>query len=935
MDKQPPTASSRRSVASFRTTQTYTPNISRESSPYFCTPTQGLKSIRSNPSRATYLTITPQASSPVEITSTTEPTSSYDYDDTSSQSTQTPQEPSQYSFVSRPGTSQTSRTTRLSLPDSENHKIVCALSEARGVTPSVGMASINSSTGEVILSQISDSKFFTRTIHKLQILEPSIILIVASSCPPNPKSRLYSHVEENMPGIKIAPFDRRYWSEMEGIDRIDACAFREDAAAIKVALNGSYYATCSFAAAISFLETQYSLRIFPNSLRVRYQPCEDTMMIDVSTIISIEILQNLGNPRSKDSLLGLLKQTRTPMGARLLRSNLLQPSTLKELFIDPRYDAVEELLQCQDIFIEVRKALIAFPDVERMLTQLVIVPRQPTVAGTESLMNNILKVKTFVDAVPNLYEALSSATSPLLLKILQLLRPHFYTPVRDMIYQTIHQDVSYSKRALDQRNQRTFAVKSGVNGLLDVARQTYKENTEEVHKHVSQLYEEYGIEAKIQYDSRRGYSLRVREVDFEDRSIPAILVNRTTRKGTIECTTIRLKQLNQRITDSTSEVIMQSDQIIQDLTDSIRTQIAPLYRMCESIALLDMLASFAQASSIYDWVRPCISDTLALEAARHPILDKMLKEECVPNDYYASDDYRFQVITGCNMSGKTIYIKSIAMLQIMAQIGCFVPAKSANFPIIHSIFARVSIDDRMESNLSSFSLEMREMAFILRNVNNKSMVIIDELGRSTSTQDGLGIAIAMAEALVQSRALVWFTTHFAELADVLNDRPGVLNLHLASDMSTTENGNPKLTMTYKVESGKVDQILYGITLAKAMGFPQRFLEVAEHVSLSIREKRLRNQQSSKARKIISERKLILNLHAQLKQAHQSDMDDETLLSYLKRLQAEFIERMSALHDGENHVTETGTGNSEIEDNATYEDDDVFDAMDVETLSLGG
>ncbi|KAF9873988.1 hypothetical protein CkaCkLH20_08722 [Colletotrichum karsti] len=929
-----------KSVASFRTTQTRTPELSRGSSPYFSSSSHHPII---DPSTSTYFTPSPESSSFRDHRPGVVHTPSYDYYGENSQTGYT-SGPSSYnsqpakSTVSRASTScttRTSRTSRTPLPDGENHKIVCALAEARGVTPSVGMASINIATGEVILSQISDSRFFTRTIHKLQILEPTIVLMVSSSCPPNPKSRLYSHIEDNMPGTKIVSLDRKHWSETEGMERVNTFAFREDSESIKVALNGSFYATCSFAAAMSYLETQCALRIYHNSLRVRFQPCEDTMMIDVSTIVSLEILQNLRNPKSKDSLIGLLRHTRTPMGARVLRSNLLQPSTLKDLYLDPRYEAVEELHRSQDMFVEVRSALGPFPDIEKMLTQLVIIPNQPSVAATEMSMNNVLKVKSFVDAMSGLYQALSPAVSPLLTKIREPFRPEKIAPVRDLIYETIHEDVRYAKNSLDLRNQRTFAVKPGVNGLLDVARQAYKENTEEVQNHVDLLNAELGLPAQIQYDHKRGYSLRIREVEFNDRPIPPVLVNVTRKRGNIECMTIRLKQLNQRITDSVSEVAMQCDKVIQDLIDSIRTEITSLYRICESIALLDMLASFAHVSSMNDWVRPQITDTLALKNARHPILDKNLKQEYIPNDYYASDDYRFQVVTGCNMSGKSTYIKSISLLQIIAQIGCFVPAESASFPVIHSIFARVTADDSIEANLSSFSVEMREMAFILGNVDNKSMVIIDELGRATSARDGLAIAVAMAEALVQSRAKVWFATHFSQLAEVLNDRPGVLNLHLGSHLSNSANGDPKMTMTYRVETGKLEQELYGIILAKAMGFPERFLEKAEQVSQSLREQRMKNKQSSEARKVLSERKLMIQLHAQLEQAYQSEMDDSALRSYLKRLQVEFVNRLEALHGGdeaeEDNVTEVmdeDDGDADI-----YDDEDVFDTVDVESLSI--
>ncbi|KAK6213468.1 DNA mismatch repair protein [Colletotrichum tabaci] len=699
-------------------------------------------------------------------------------------------------------------------------------------------------------------------------MEPSHLLIVSSCCPPNPKSRLYSHIEEHMPDTKIIPFDRRHWSEVEGLDRIQTLAFREDAEAVKVAIEGSFFATCSFSAAVEFLEVEFSLRIIPNSLRVRYQPSEDTMMIDVSAIISLEILQNLRASKSKDSLFGILKHTRTPMGSRVLRSNLLQPSTLKDSYLEPRYDALDELLSNHEMFLGVREALKSIPDIE----------------------------------------------------------------IKNLIYQDILEDVTYVKSALDLRNQRTFAVKSGVNGLLDVARQAYKENTNDVHSHVEELSKEYGIEADLRYDTSRKYWIRLRAVDFEDRQIPPVLVNQTRKGPHIECLTMRLKKLNQRITDSVAEVVMLSDKVIQDLIDSVRTQLQPLYRVCDSIALLDMIASFAHASSIHDWKRPEISETLALKSARHPILDKTSRSPFVPNDYYATEEYRFHVVTGCNMSGKTTYIRSIALLQIMAQVGCFVPAEFASFPVVHNIFARVTTDDHIETNMSTFSLEMREMAFILSNVTDRSIVIIDELGRGTSTRDGLAISIAMAEALIQSRALVWFATHFTELADILADRPEVLNLHLVTQVSTTADDVPKMTMLYKVESGKNKEILYGITLAKAMGFPKRFLEVAEQVAVSLRQKRERNKQGSEARKMLNRRKLILNLHGQLRQASESELDEDSLRSYLIRLREEFILRMEAIENGGSGEEIGGSEDRPDDEDGMFDDDDVFDAVDLESLS---
>lgn len=274
------------------------------------------------------------------------------------------------------------------------------------------------------------------------------------------------------------------------------------------------------------------------------------------------------------------------------------------------------------------------------------------------------------------------------------------------------------------------------------------------------------------------------------------------------------------------------------------------------------------------------------------------------------------------MSGKSTYIRTVAMLQVMAQIGCFVPAQFASFTIVHNLFSRTSTDDSIESNMSTFSVEMRDMAFILRNINGKSLAIIDELGRGTSTRDGLAIAIAIAEALIQSNALVFFATHFTELAHVLQDRPSVLNLHLETETSVSAADNlPQMTMLYKIGSGVLQEESYGIKLARAVGFPEAFLQRAEHVSAFLRRQAEAKRQSSEARRLARRRRLVLNLRETLQQAHESDMDEGTLRGYLRRLQDEFIARMEDIEAGRE-----ANGGGEADD-----DDDDADAAPVDEM----
>ncbi|KOS20901.1 MutS protein -like protein 4 [Escovopsis weberi] len=232
----------------------------------------------------------------------------------------------------------------------------------------------------------------------------------------------------------------------------------------------------------------------------------------------------------------------------------------------------------------------------------------------------------------------------------------------------------------------------------------------------------------------------------------------------------------------------------------------------------------------------------------------------------------------------------------MAQIGSFVPAEYAVFPVIHNVFARVSTDDNIEASLSTFSVEMRDMAFILKTVDGRSLVVLDELGRGTSTRDGLAIAFAMSEALIESRASVWFATHFVELTRFFRNCSNVLNLHLESDMLTTVDGTPQLIMRYKATAGTVDpEQHYGINLARAMGFPASVIQKAEEVANGLRQKREASQRSSESNKAMLQRKVMTSLYEALKQALISGSED-ALPGYLAHLQKEFILRMAEIDE---------------------------------------
>ena len=668
------------------------------------------------------------------------------------------------------------------------------------------------------------------------------------------------------------------------------------------------------------------------------------MMIDLATIHFLELIQNLQDPNSKDCLHGFLNQTLTPMGARKLKSTILQPSTDQDV-IEKRYAALTELTAKEDVFFAVRQALKSFVDTDRVLTAISIIPTRPTIQYSQQSINNVIMLKQYVRSVHPIYEALSNVQSDLLRAIAGKCAPDQTFDIEQLIAETINEDITYQKQPLDLRNQRTYAIKSGVNGLLDVARQTYKESNADAYQLITDLGTEHDMALDLKYESARQYYIRIAISELQDRNLPPVFINVFRKKNIIECQTLDLLKWNQKIIASHLEVIQMSDGSIQSLIESIRENIAPLFKISEAIALLDMMASFAQIVTTQNYVCPEITPTLAIKSGRHPIREKIHGDKYVPNDVYATRQSRFQIITGCNMSGKSSYIRSIALMSVMAQLGSFVPAAYASFPIRHQLFARVSTDDSIEANVSTFAAEMRETAYILRNIDSHSLVIIDELGRGTSTRDGLCIAVAVAEALVDSGACVWFVTHFRDLPRILAERSGVVSLHLQVDMihpdpdlvadhAATTNTMTTMRMRYAIAPGPLSsqsaQSHYGLALAQIIGLPKNVIDTATDVCTVLDNIATHRQRGHAAKRIAlnRRRRLVLELREQLVQARHGNLRGEDLRMWLKDLQERFVREMAMAEVDVEHENTTVDSSSISELANRAQDQDQSDHIGI-------
>ncbi|CAH1761398.1 12428_t:CDS:10 [Entrophospora sp. SA101] len=501
---------------------------------------------------------------------------------------------------------------------------------------------------------------------------------------------------------------------------------------------------------------------------------------------------------------GVLNRTVTPMGGRLLRTNILQPLT----------DSVEELISSEETFFSIQSgvygALKPFQDIDHLITALIQIPRKPNVKSAEQNINNVILLKHTLTLIKSLKNAMFGIKNSLLDTIYQLLNDPELQILEGKIHQVINEDVTYQKSA------------------LDVARQTYKEMVDDTFEMIEKYSEHLG-----------------------DRQLPLVFINVSKKKNLLTFTTLELIKKNTKINESLTEVYLMSDKF--HLIFEIRGTIGVLYKASESVAMLDMLTSFAHQCTISNYVRPEFTDTLAIKSGRHPMRECLfVVDPFIPNDTFASNATNFQIITGPNMSGKSTYLKQIALMSIMSQIGSLVPAEYASFRIVDQIFTRICNDNNMESNTSTFIIEMRETAYILQHVTDESLVIIDELGRGTSTHDGLGITYAVCEELVKTKAFIFFATHFHEL-------------------------------TRRLRFGQL------------IGLPDDVIQKATEVSHKLKELIDANKEKSSSNKITKRRQLLLQLIEHLLQIKRSsNLDKDSLRRYLKMVQEGFITKMEEL-----------------------------------------
>ncbi|KAK7055436.1 muts 4 [Favolaschia claudopus] len=798
---------------------------------------------------------------------------------TTAQSAHTTSESRPWTAQTRPGTARP--TTAASVRQEGSY--VIALLEGRGVAREVGMAALDRETGRVMLVQLADCQTYVKTLHQMHLHPPLLVLVpdtFISAADGSTSSLLVGYINEEFPGVPIEPIGRKYWNETGGLEFVSQlCVEDDERAGTLLAVANKYYALSAACALFKHAETKLNTRFASGSLRIRYVPVEGTMMIDPDSARNLELVGNMSYKKSTHSLFGTLNHTYTAMAARLLRVNILSPITAQTT-IDARLDVVEELVNSEERFTEVRAGLkpLNKMDFDKLIASLASSETKPTLAAKTAAarVSQMLDLRNVVKNLPTLQTALEGSQSQLLRIIHEMLSDERLARIERLVCTNLNEESTTAKGGIAAVNARVYAVKANCNRLLDVARETYKENVGDIFALNRTLSDMHGLPLSLVYQET-GFAFSLKKSDVEGE-LPKGFINPTFKKGKFTFSSMDLQKMNARMKDALDETLILSEKIIQDLVAEILADVGALYKASEAVALLDMLWSFAHTSII----RPEFTGTLAIKSGRHPILETMKSAgTLVPNDVYCDDSSSFQIVQGPNT-----YLRQVGLLTVLAMCGCFVPAEYASFRNHDALLTRLSNDDDMEKSLSTFASEMATSAMILGLATPRSLVLIDELGRGTSPREGVGISHAIAEGLIALKSFVFFATHFNELTTTLSRQPSVINLHLSVQRSSRSGANFGLTFQYKIVDGAPqDSSHYGLELALLADLPQDVLVEGKRVAKRLAALHARNEEKSESSKIAARRKALLRLRTQLTQAlDHSALPDEELLTYVGRFQ---------------------------------------------------
>ena len=697
--------------------------------------------------------------------------------------------------------------TEFLIPGELNYLAAIAVHPDADFGERIGLASLEVSTGEFWLMEFRGSQAVSQALNELSRLDPRELIF-----PTGLDSQSLQWIQQ-IAGPRLcerpaAPFEPQRATQILmshfHCNSLESLGCQGLPAAL-----GAAGAVLDY-----FRETQPTVPL-DHIRRLSIRGNNEIMHLDGTTIRNLEILKPLSAKEQTDvtgplTLLSVLDHTVTAMGCRLLRQWLVMP-LLRCKLIEARLDAVEELKDSLFVRTSLRRALREVQDIARLGTRITLGLANP---------RELLALKQSLAALPEISAQLTLLHS-------QLLVESFETwdqaeDLYDLIERAIRPDAPLSLRDGN-------IIQEGYAPEIDELRKASKEGKEWIAALEGRERERTGIESlKVRYNQVFGYYIEITKANLA--RVPPDYIRKQTLVNAERFTTAELQELEERVIGADVKLLASEQEAFTALRSRLATETHRLDRMATLLALVDVLAGLAEAAALYRYAKPTVTDGggITIREGRHPVVERLCHDSVfVPNDTTLDlGTERLLIMTGPNMAGKSTYLRQVALIVLMAQVGSFVPATEAHIGLADRIFTRVGASDNLAGGQSTFMVEMVETANILRNATQRSLLLLDEIGRGTSTYDGLSLAWAIAEYIhdcTKLGARTLFATHYHEMTQLESQRIGIRNYRVA-----VQECDGDIVFLRKIIAGKADRS-YGIHVAKLAGLPQEVVGRAQTV----------------------------------------------------------------------------------------------------------
>ncbi|GMT17142.1 hypothetical protein PFISCL1PPCAC_8439, partial [Pristionchus fissidentatus] len=742
-----------------------------------------------------------------------------------------------------------------------NAPIIEGRSSSKG---KIGLAAIDLTTMDFHLFSFVDSASYASLKTQLQVLEPVEIIVCDSINERHSNAVLHEAMRSACDYATIEAVQRRYFDGARGLEMYRSLRARSDPSLNKknnFAENDLCLA--AFAALVKYIEHIEGFLFASASIRITFHEDDALCVMDAETWENLRVIDRSSGVKGKDlrTIFSIIASgTLTVAGARLLRASLLQPLA-DDREIAARADAVEEMLEKPYLLERARSLLACAQSIDCILPVIVKTYREKTVLKAEHRIVQLVHLRQTLQLVERLRQLLPNFTVPIIASKAETLLDDRMDEIRSILDETLNLDVmrmNGKKNSMDARNQKIFAIKGGLSTPLDVARKAYEELLRDLHADSRELDECLPDQnVQLAYSASRQFHYVWITQEANRVAVPHNFINIVRNKASLTFSSRHLMRFNDRIEQSVCEIMLESDDVISEAIDSIRPHVEVLYTLIDTLSTLDFLCALVVYATERDTVRPSFGNSIIIKAGRYPLLD-VAGKAVVPNDTYLTPSSRFALITGPNMAGKSTYTRQVGALALLAQIGSFIPAEAASLPIFKRISSRVGQNDTLAENLSSFAQEMTGMAAILGVADEKTLVMVDELARSTSVEEGIGISYAIIEELIERKCFVVFTSHFLDLATLDASYAAVENFHFAPQIRQTPAGEV-LDPSHTLYRGSYAGPLYGFEVAELAALPPSMIDRARSLAERLHEEWRSGREGEEGEK--NEREILRCAHA--------------------------------------------------------------------------